>query len=126
MLEFLVEVVGEFVLQLFLELLVEMGFQSLAAPFRKERSPALAALGHCLFGLVIGGISLWLFPQHLVASPTLRWLNLIVTPVLVGLSLMVVGEWRKRRGQIQLRLDTFAYAYLFAMSLAVVRFFGAN
>ena len=31
MLEFLVEVVGEFILQLFVEVLIEAGFQSLAA-----------------------------------------------------------------------------------------------
>jgi uncharacterized YccA/Bax inhibitor family protein len=126
MLEFLAEVVGEFILQLFVEVLIEAGFQSLAAPFRKEPSPALAVFGHCLFGLIVGGVSLLIFPQHLVASPALRWINLIVTPVLVGLSLTAVGAWRKQRGQIQLRLDTFTYAYLFALSLAAVRFIGAN
>jgi hypothetical protein len=33
-----------------------------------------------------------------------------------------VGAWRARRGQPPLRIDRFAYAYLFTLAFALVRF----
>lgn len=33
-----------------------------------------------------------------------------------------MGAWRARRGEPVLRIDKFAYGYLFALSLAIVRF----
>ena len=48
--------------------------------------------------------------------------GLAVTPVLAGLAMGVLGAWRQRRGQELLRLDRFAYGYLFALALALVRF----
>jgi hypothetical protein len=36
-----------------------------------------------------------------------------------------IGAWRARRGEPVLRIDRFAYGYLFALSLALVRFFFA-
>jgi hypothetical protein len=38
----------------------------------------------------------------------------------------LIGIWRDRRGQEPIRLDRFAYGYLFALSLALVRFFLAT
>jgi hypothetical protein len=33
-----------------------------------------------------------------------------------------MGVWRARRGEQLLRIDRFSYGYLFAVSLALVRF----
>ena len=122
MLEFLFEIIGEFVLQAVAELLVEFGLQSLKEPFRRPPNPWLAALGYFLFGAILGGLSLLVFPRHLVAMKGLRVANLIVTPVAVGLLMSALGKWRARRGQAVLRIDQFAYGYLFALGLAAVRF----
>jgi hypothetical protein len=37
-----------------------------------------------------------------------------------------MGAWRARRGQQVLRIDRFAYGYLFALSLGLVRFYFAG
>lgn len=121
MLEFLFEVVGEFLIQIVLEALAEIGFHSLAEPFRKAPNPWLAALGYAIFGAVAGGLSLLVFPNHLV-SIGMRVLNLVLTPIAVGFTMSAMGAWRARRDQSVLRIDRFAYGYLFALALALVRF----
>jgi hypothetical protein len=122
MLEFLFEIVGEILLQVFLEALVELGLHSVAAPFRKPPNPWLAAIGYAIFGAAAGAVSLLLFPSNFVTGESLRILNLVVTPISVGLLMCVIGAWRIRRGQSVLRIDRFAYGYLFALSLALIRF----
>lgn len=120
--ELIVELLLEFLIQVFGELLFELGLRSIAAPFRKESNPWLAAIGYAFLGAVCGGISLWLFPQHMVAHPTWRLLNLGITPVAAGLSMSLLGAWRANRGQDLIRIDRFSYGYLFAMGLGLVRF----
>jgi hypothetical protein len=121
MLEFLFQAVGEFLLQVIVEALVELGFHSLAEPFRKPPNPWLAGLGYGLLGAIAGGLSLLLFPAYLVSGGW-RWANLILTPVAVGLLMCLIGQWRVKRGQELLRIDRFAYGYVFALSFALVRF----
>ena len=53
---------------------------------------------------------------------TMRIVNLVLTPIAVGLLMCAMGAWRARRGDAVLRIDRFAYGYLFALALAVVRF----
>jgi hypothetical protein len=124
MLELLLEFVGEFLLQAIVEALVELGLRSAAEPFRRAPSPGLAALGYTIFGAVLGGLSLLAFPANLVPEAW-RVLNLVATPLAVGGIMAAVGAWRARRGESVLRIDRFAYGYLFALSLALVRFFFA-
>jgi hypothetical protein len=88
---------------------------------RDEVSPLVAVVGYQLYGAVVGGLSLLLFPAHLVADPGTRWLNLAITPVLSGLVMVAVGAWRRRHEQTLIRLDSFAYGWCFAMAVALVR-----
>ncbi len=125
MLEFLFEVVGEFLLQAVIEILVELGVHSLAEPFRKRPSPWLAAFGYAVFGATAGGLSLLVFPHHLTPEDW-RIAHLLATPVAVGIGMMMLGRWRARRGDDVLRIDRFACGYLFALSLALVRYFFAG
>ncbi len=125
MLEPIVELIFEFLLQVVGEALIELGFHSIAEPFRKPPNPWLAALGYLLLGAVTGGLSLLLFTA-LFVGPSLRIANLIITPILVGLSMTALGAWRTRRGQALLRIDRFAYGYLFALSFAGIRFWLAR
>lgn len=122
MIEFLVEVLGEFVFQFVGELLVEFGLQALVAPFRRDSNPWLAALGYALMGSLLGALSLFLLPSHLTPPGLPRKLNLLLTPLVAGAGMAAVGAWRVRRGQPRLRIDRFLYGFLFAASLAAVRF----
>lgn len=126
MLEALIQVVAELVLQIVVELLAEFGLQPLKAMFDKPPNPWLAALGYALLGGVLGGLSLWLLPQHLMAGDLARIAVLIAVPVLAGLLMAAVGAWRARRGHALLRIDRFSYGYLFALAFALVRHAFAN
>jgi hypothetical protein len=123
--ELLLELLLEFLIQFFGEVLFELGWRSISAPFRKQANPWLAAIGYAFFGAVCGAISLWLFPDHMVANPVWRLLNLGITPVAAGLSMSLLGAWRANRGQELIRIDRFSYGYLFALCLGLVRFYWA-
>jgi len=120
--EFLIEILGEFVLQFVGEVLLEVGLQALAAPFRKESSAFLAAVGYAVFGAVLGALSLLVLPHYLMADKSLRVANAALSPIMAGLGMAAMGKWRARRGQAVLRIDKFAYGYLFALGFGLVRF----
>lgn len=123
--EFLLEIIGEFLIQVVGEALVELGMHSVVEPFRRPRNPWLAAIGYAIIGATFGGVSLLILPTHLVAASTWRRVNLLVTPLAVGLCMAALGSWRARRGQEILRIDRFIYGYLFALTLALVRYLWA-
>lgn len=122
MLEILFELLAELVFQVVGEVLVELGLHSVAEPFRKKPSVWLAVLGYVLLGALLGALSLWAFPSHLMREGWPRLANLVVTPLLAGLAMVLLGRWRARRGDPVLRIDRFAYGYLFALAVAIVRF----
>jgi hypothetical protein len=120
--ESVIELLFELFFQLFVEILFELGIRSLVEPLRAPQNPLVAAIGYALLGTGAGGMSLWLLPHHLVANADWRFLNLIITPMLAGAAMALVGVWRRRRGQTLLRIDRFFYGYLFALAMALVRF----
>jgi len=115
-LEFLLEVAGS--------ALVDLGLRSFGEPFirREARNPVLAAIGYALFGLLAGGLSLIIFPQPFARSERFHGINLVITPVMAGLTMSAVGRWLEKKGKTRLRLDSFAYGFLFAFAMALVRF----
>ena len=122
MIEILFQFLGEFLIQILGEALIEMGFHAIAEPLRKPPRPWIAAMGYFLTGAIVGGLSLLLVSSHLVSGQALRIANLVFTPVAAGLCMCAAGAWRARRGQALLRIDRFAYGYLFALAFALVRF----
>jgi hypothetical protein len=123
--EIIFQLLGEFLLQAFAQLLKELGAHSLANTFKRPRNPALSTIGFTLWGLLAGGISLWIFPSSHIHDPMFRTLNLIVTPLAIGLAMMLVGKIRRRKGQDLVRLDQFGYAFVFAFAMALVRYIWA-
>ena len=126
MFEIIFQFLGEILLQLLFECLAELGFRSLADTVSKPRNPLLSAIGFIIWGALAGAISLWILPQSPIDNIDFRRLNLILTPLLVGGIMMLIGRERSRRGQIVMRLDRFGYAFVFAFSMAVVRYFWAD
>ena len=120
--EFVFQVFGEFLLQAVFELLYELGFRSLADTIKRPRSPSLSAIGFLLWGAMAGGLSLLIFPASPTDDPMLRQINLFVTPVVVGIGMMLLGRLREKKGQQLVRLDRFGYAFVFAFSMALMRF----
>ncbi len=119
--EFLLELLGEMLIQIVVEFLVELGIHSIGEPLRKPPNPWLAAIGYALFGAIVGGLSLLAFPHNLMPEAW-RVANIVLTPLAAGLAMMAMGRWRARRGDTRLRIDRFGYGYLFALAMALVRY----
>ena len=124
----LLGLLGELLLQVVFEVLAEFGLRSLGEPWRRPReiSPGFAALGYTIYGAVAGALSLLVFPVAMLLTPWMRVANLVVTPLLAGLVMSMMGAWRRRRGEDLIRLDRFSYGVLFALAMALVRFFFAS
>jgi hypothetical protein len=115
-------IVGEFLLELAIEVLLEVGLHSVAEPMRRQPSPWLAALGYALLGLAAGAFSLWLLPAALAPGRATQFANLLLSPIAAGFAMSELGRWRQRRGQDLVRLDRFSYGFLFAFCMALMRF----
>ena len=122
--EVIFQFVFEILIQIFVEVLFEIGLQSIAETIKRPTTgnPLLATIGYSLLGLIAGGASLLAFPAEFIHDPTRRLVNLAVSPTVAGLAMMLIGRWRRRRGQDLVRLDHFSYGFLFAICMAVVRF----
>jgi hypothetical protein len=120
---FILQFLFEMVLQIVGEALFELGIRGVREAFKRPPpSPALAAVGYVILGAIAGAISLWLFPNLFIAPAWARWVNLLLTPVAAGAAMAGLGRLRRRKGQDLVRLDTFAYGFLFALAMAAVRF----
>lgn len=122
MLELVIEVLGEIFLQVLIEILAEVGLRSFVEPFQKPPNPWYAAVGYAAFGALAGVLSLLVFPGLLVKPRSLQIANLILTPIIAGYVMMLIGAWRQKRDQYLVRLDRFAYGCLFAFAMALMRF----
>jgi hypothetical protein len=122
MIEFLFEIFAEILIQLVVQVLAEAGLHTVNDWRNFKANPWLAGLGYALLGALGGAITVWLLPHYMVHNEALRKLNLLVTPLAAGGMMVLVGAWRAKRGDPVLRIDRFAYGYVFALSLALVRF----
>ncbi len=115
---------GELLLQVVVELLAEIGLHIMREPFevRRNRNPFVASLGYAIFGMIAGGLSLWIFPRHLILSHSLQILGLFTTPLVASSIMVCLGAWRRRRGEELVRLDRFVYSFIFAFTMSAIRF----
>jgi len=122
--EVLFSIFGELVLQLLAELLAEFGLHSLAETVhpRKERNPIVAFFGYALLGVIIGSLSLLIFPELLLNHKSHSIANIVITPILAGFVMMVVGIIKRRKHKTIIRLDSFSYGYIFALMMATTRY----
>jgi len=129
LLEFLLEIGGEVIL----EAVVELGIYGLADPFRKTEpfqkewrvNPGWAIFGFVLMGLLGGALSVWMLPMNLLKNPLAQYINLAVTPILLGLLFEWLGRRRERQGKRKMLLDRFSYGFVFALTMGLVRFYFA-
>ena len=76
------------------------------------------------FGLgAISGVTFTvLFPNRIIETARLHGISLVIVPLIVAFAMVAVGKLRRRQGKRLVRLDTFAYAFIFAFAMALVRF----
>ena len=119
--EFLLEFLLWFLLEIFGEILVALPLHAFAR-FIRDRPVFLNGITCIGFGLIIGLLSIWIFPQAFVRSTTVHGISLLITPVLAGLTMAAVGYIRRRKGKSVVYLESFSYGFLFAFTMALIRF----
>ncbi len=120
----ILQLLGEILLQMIAELIVELIGHGFKKTFRRREPsrPWLAAIGYLFFGAAAGLLSIWLVPEHFIKADWLRLLNLALTPITAGLLMGWIGARRRHRAKEVIRLETFAYGFCFAFSMAVMRY----
>jgi len=114
-LEALLELIGGAVLDLVSRLL-SGAFEAL-----ESATPAVATLIYTLLGVFAGGCSLLIFPHHLVHRLRVPGISLVVSPMLTGTALSLVGAFLRSRGKATTRIESFRYGFAFAFGMAIVR-----
>ena len=126
-LEFLFSFFGELLLQLFAEVLADLGVRFVSGwADAAKRNPVAAFLGYLVMGAVAGGLSLLLFREHMLKATWLRVVLLVVIPLVAGWLMSFIGARREAKGASRTRLESFANGYAFALAMGVVRFLFAK
>ena len=120
----LLEVFGEALLQIVLEALAEAGLHLARGQVEHSgsRSKWRLLLGYPILGAIAGALSLQVFSHSLAQGHNGRLATLLLAPLLAAATTVALGKWRSRRGQEPVNIDRMAYAYLFALGLAAVRY----
>lgn len=124
MFEFLFQLLIEIVSQIIFEGLASLGWESLKDSTRLERetTPALAAVGHFLMGLIAGVLSLAIIGRRLAPHGPLPGISLVLSPIGTGIAMHWIGEFWRERGRDRPALFSFRAGAIFAFGMALVRF----
>jgi hypothetical protein len=118
--------------ELIAEILLEAVFAELAGvlsrAFRlfnvkvRRADPVVATVTFGLVGVSSGFLSVFLFPHHLVHPTRLHGISLLISPILTGLLMAQIGRTVRRWGRQPVRIESFGYGFIFALAMALVRF----
>ena len=127
-------------LEMFLEIFFEAAFE-FAAEFlgalvwrgvvvvfdtSEFKNPLLASIGYVFLGGAAGGLSLLFFPHPLVHPSRVPGLSVVISPILAGLGMSLVGSTLRKRSKKAMQIESFGYGFAFALGMALVRFFFAK
>jgi hypothetical protein len=127
-------------LEMFLEIFFEAAFEfaaeffgalilrGVAAVFDTSgfKNPLMACIGYVFLGGVAGALSLLFFPHPLVRRSRVPGLSVVISPVLAGLGMSMVGSTLRKRNKKAMQIESFGYGFAFAFGMALVRFFFAK
>lgn len=118
---FLIELFG----QVLFELLAESGLRSIsnALGMSKPKKKYLSLLGYILLASVGALVSIFFFKEHFIKNESLRIINLFITPIILGMIMKFRGKKLEGNDLESIRLDSFWYGYVFALTFALIRYF---
>ena len=82
--------------------------------------------GRLIAGIVLGAVSVWLFPASVAKTQDVRLAVLIGVPIACGLSMGLIGSFKRKRGREAAALESFRNGFLFALPFVAIRFFFAH
>lgn len=117
--EFVVQVIFEWAVAAIADLLLRaIGLVSEDPVIQNQ---TLAYVGYWVFGIVMGAISLEVFPRHIVHPARIHGISLLLTPVATGLLMAATGAVLRRYNKKPLQLESFGCGFAFAFGMAAVR-----
>ena len=122
LLSFLFEIFGELLFQLLGEAILDVSWRALGRFFRSPEFDPIAVAGlYVVLGVFAGASSLLIFPHPLIRPSRLHGISLLVSPILSGAIMSLVGATLRRKGKRVIQLETFWYGFAFAFGVALVR-----
>jgi hypothetical protein len=108
--------------------LADVSLRSLGELFEppETQNSYLASIGHAMFGLALGGLSLVFFPHRLAHPSKIHGASLIISPVIAGALLSWIGALLRKRDKRTMQIESFGYGFVFAFGIALVRFLFAK
>ena len=120
---FVLEILVESLDEIALSALIDGGYRLLRylrINVRRSSAPIAAAMLICI-GLLLGFLSVMIFPHHLLNSSKHHGISLLISPFISGLVMAAIGRRIRGRGSIPVRIESFGYGYTFAFAFALVR-----
>jgi hypothetical protein len=84
-------------------------------------NPPLTVLKFTLLGLALGFVSILILPHPLVHPSKFHGISLLISPVITGLIMGLIGRTVRRRGKTPVQIESFAYGLTFALAFALIR-----
>jgi hypothetical protein len=121
----LLEILGELFFQAAFEFVGALVLRGIEAMLDTSefKNPWLACIAYAFLGGVVGGMSVFIFPHQLVHASRFPGVSVIVSPILAGLGMSVVGSVQRKRNKKVMQIESFGYGFAFAFGMALVRFF---
>jgi hypothetical protein len=120
LIEFIIEIAGEALFQIAIELGLELPLSHALRGARKAR-PLLAAIGIAIMGTASGMIGIRLFPHRLIKTSRWPGLSLVLAPLVAGIVMQLFGSRRRQHGREASSLATFWGGALFALCMSLIR-----
>jgi hypothetical protein len=120
-----IELFGEVLFEIVGEALLDLAQRVMAEVFETSRSirPEFASLGYALLGVLAGGLSVLILPHPLVRPSKIHGISLLVSPLVTGLVMFLIGSMLRRQGKKVVQIESFGYGFAFALGMALVRYF---
>lgn len=120
----MLEAVLEIAFSLVGELFMDLGWVAVSHVLstKRRRRTLLGLFGLFLFGLLLGGISVWVHPAHFFHTKRMRLVILLIAPLVAGAVMHVYGRSKRRRGRYQSSLATFTGGAILAFGIHLVRY----
>src|SRR5467141_5330368 len=127
LLEIFLEIFGEAVFQFAVEFIGTLILRGIAGEVDRSefKNPLLGSIGYVFLGGVTGRLSLLFFPHPLFHPSRIPGLSVVISPVLAGLGMSLVGSTLRKRNKKAVQIESFGYGFgfAFAFGMALVRFF---